>query len=162
MTADNCLEGKKVLLVDDEPDVLDSLEDLLSMCETQRADRYEDACRLIDTETFDLAILDIMGVSGYRLLDRCVAKGITAVMLTARALTSDDVVKSYKQGAAYFVPKEEMVRIETFLTDILEAQARGKSTWGGWYERLAAFGERIFDAEFDPDDKDFLSKLIKY
>ena len=27
------LDGKKILIVDDEPDVLDTLEDLLSMCE---------------------------------------------------------------------------------------------------------------------------------
>jgi CheY-like chemotaxis protein len=27
------LDGKKILIVDDEPDVLDSLEELLTMCD---------------------------------------------------------------------------------------------------------------------------------
>ena len=31
------LEGKRLLIVDDEPDVLDSLEDLLSMCDVTKA-----------------------------------------------------------------------------------------------------------------------------
>jgi len=29
---ENLLEGKKLLIVDDEPDVLDTLEELLPMC----------------------------------------------------------------------------------------------------------------------------------
>ena len=32
MKDSNLLEGKKILIVDDEPDVLETLEDLLSMC----------------------------------------------------------------------------------------------------------------------------------
>ena len=37
------LKGKKVLVVDDEPDVLDTLEDLLPMCEVQRASSFSQA-----------------------------------------------------------------------------------------------------------------------
>jgi CheY-like chemotaxis protein len=32
MDKDKLLEGKRVLIVDDEPDVLDTLDDLLPMC----------------------------------------------------------------------------------------------------------------------------------
>jgi CheY-like chemotaxis protein len=37
MEKDKLLEGKRILLVDDEPDVLDTLEDLLPMCITTKA-----------------------------------------------------------------------------------------------------------------------------
>jgi hypothetical protein len=83
-------------------------------------------------------------------------------MLTARAQSADNVARSFKEGAAYFIPKEEMARIETFLEDILEAQKKGQSTWIGWYNRLAAYGQRTFGSDFAEENDDFLEKLIKY
>jgi DNA-binding response OmpR family regulator len=59
--AKDLLEGKRILLVDDEPDVLDSLADLLLMCETVKASNFKAAKDYLETEYFDLAILDIMG-----------------------------------------------------------------------------------------------------
>ena len=137
MTKENLLKDKKVLIVDDEPDILATLEDLLSMCDTAKANNYKEAKDLLETKDFDIAVLDIMGVSGYNLLEIATEKRIITVMLTAYALTPDDVVKSYKKGAAYYIPKEEMVNITTFLGDILEAKAKGRSTWDRWFERLA-------------------------
>ena len=58
-----------VLIVDDEPDILDSLEDLLTMCEVTKAGNFEDAKTCMERQTFDMAVLDIMGVSGYELLE---------------------------------------------------------------------------------------------
>ncbi len=69
MTTNNLLDGKIVLNVDDEDDILDTLEDLLPMCETVRAGDYYTAMELLASRRFDLAILDIMGVSGYELLE---------------------------------------------------------------------------------------------
>ena len=56
------LEGKRILIVDDEPDVLDSLEDLLSMCEVTKASNFRDAKEYLRSQYFDIAVLDIMGV----------------------------------------------------------------------------------------------------
>ncbi|MDP2862251.1 MAG: hypothetical protein Q8N95_05610 [Desulfobacterales bacterium] len=46
------------------------------------------------TETFDIAILDIMGVNGYELLALARQHQVISVMLTARALSPEDVKKS--------------------------------------------------------------------
>ena len=156
------LTGKKVLIVDDEADVLETLKDLLPMCDIVAASSYEEAKNYLDSQWFEIAILDIMGVSGYDLLDICAEKGITAVMLTAHAVSQEHIKKSYMKGAAYYVPKEEMSQLEVFLTDVLLAKEKGENTWDGWYGRFIRFCERKFGKEWVDDDKDFLSKISYY
>ena len=162
MAGKNRLDGKRILIVDDEPDVLETLEDLLPECVTQSADSFETASEMLETGTFDLTILDIMGVDGYKLLEIATRRGITAVMLTAHALSPQNVARSYKEGAAYYVPKEEMVNITTFLNDILEAQEKGLSTWGRWFERVGSYCERHFGPNWQKDDKIFWDKFPFY
>lgn len=157
----NLAYGKQVLLVDDEPDVLDTLEDLLPNCKTERATSFEEAKLLLETRHFDMAILDIMGVDGYKLLEICTRRDVVAIMLTARALSVEDTVKSFQGGAAYYVPKDEMANIETFLNDILEAHQKAKSPWIRWLKRFTPY----YDARFGPDwqdrDREFWDKFIE-
>ena len=109
MTSDTILDGKKLLLVDDEPDVLDTLADLLAQCRIQTATSFSEAETLLENEDFDLAVLDIMGVSGYELLKIATRRKIPTVMLTAHAIGPEHVVKSHDEGAASYLPKEEMI-----------------------------------------------------
>lgn len=153
------LEDKIVLIVDDEPDILDTLEDLLPMCSAVRAADFDTARELLETRHFDLAILDIMGVSGYELLDVCVEKHIVAVMLTAYAVTPADVRKSFDKGAAFYIPKEEIASIDVFLIDVLEAIEKGRNTWERWYTRLSRFSEKAFGENWKKDEKDLLDKF---
>jgi DNA-binding response OmpR family regulator len=69
MEKEQLLKGKKILIVDDEPDILEALEELLSMCQVEKAASFNEAQKKLNTLSFDIAILDIMGVHGYRLLD---------------------------------------------------------------------------------------------
>ncbi|MEN8806212.1 MAG: response regulator, partial [Desulfobacterales bacterium] len=65
------LDGKRLLAVDDEPDVLDTLEDILADYEDlvlDRATDYETGFHLLRSWTYDAVILDIMGVRGFDLL----------------------------------------------------------------------------------------------
>ena len=162
MNREDLLTGKKILIVDDEPDVLETLEDLLTKSKVSRASSFDEAKQLLETETFDFSILDIMGVDGYELLKISTKRNVTAVMLTANAFTPEDLAKSYKEGAAFYVPKEKMLNIETFLVDILEAKAKGKNPWGRWYERFASFCEKKFGSEWQTADKEFWEKFPFY
>ncbi len=162
MEKEDRLEGKKILIVDDEPDVLDTLEELLSMCDVVKASNFEEAKEKLDTEYFDMAILDIMGVNGYRLLDIAIKKEIIAVMLTAHALSTEDTVKSFKKGAASYIPKEEMQNITTYLNDILEAQEQGKSFWWRWLDRFADYYAKKFTPKWKDKDKEFWEKFPYY
>ena len=155
MTEKSPLKNKRVLIVDDEPDILDTLEELLSMCKITKATNFDDAAELIDSKKFDLAILDIMGVNGYELLMMARKKNILSVMLTAHALSVEDTEKSYREGAALYIPKEKMSEIETYLIDILEAQKHEKSFWWRWLDRFGLYYDTRFGKDWRDQNPDF-------
>ena len=57
MTEYPLLEGQKILLVDDELDVLDTLEDLLPMCEVKKAGNFKAARDLLENQEFSVQSL---------------------------------------------------------------------------------------------------------
>jgi len=155
------LDGKSILIVDDEPDVLDSLEELLSMCEVSRASSFEEARTLLENRTFDLAVLDIMGVKGYKLLEMALEREVISVMLTAHALSPEETVRSYKKGAAFFVPKDRLAEIVTFLNDVLEAKEKGYHHWAHWLDRFGPYYDRRFGPDWKDKDKEFWEQLAR-
>lgn len=156
---ESLLKNKKILIVDDEPDVLETLSELLSMCELVAASTYEEARHQLETGRFDMVILDIMGVDGYALLEIANSKKIPTVMLTANALSVEDTVKSFREGAVSYVPKEKMANIATFLDDIFDAQIKGKNPIWRWLEHLGSFYDKKFGPEWKKHDKEFWEKL---
>jgi pyruvate,water dikinase len=154
------LNGKKVLIVDDEPDILETLEELLPMCDIAKASTFEQAAGLLRTHDFDLAILDIMGVEGYKLLRLANEREIVTVMLTAHALTLEDTVRSFKEGAVSYVPKDKMADIKTFLNDIFEAKEKGEKFWWRWRERFGSYYDKKFGPGWENEHKDFWKKFV--
>ena len=69
MNHSKLLKGKKILIVDDEKDILEQLIELLDMCRIDTASSFEDGKRLLESEIYDIAVLDIMGVRGFELLE---------------------------------------------------------------------------------------------
>ncbi len=150
------LKGKKVLAVDDEPDVLEVLSELLDACEVTTASSYEEAVSLLTSQDFDIAILDIMGVDGYGLLEIANREKIPAVMLTAHAFSADNLVRTIREGAYSYIPKEEMNDIAAYLVDALEAKRQGKNPWVSWQEKLpSSYFERRWGATWKNADKTF-------
>ncbi|MBW1735975.1 MAG: response regulator [Deltaproteobacteria bacterium] len=164
MQADDILEGKKVLVVDDEPDVLETIEDMLSMCLIDSAPSFETAKKFLDKNTYDLCIFDIMGVNGYELLRIATQKGIPVLMLTAHALSPDNLVRSIKEGAHSYVPKDKLPEISVYVRDILEEQEKGEGKKGRWFARLKPFFDKQFGEGWKEKDrafwKDFESRVI--
>ena len=131
MKNSSALHNKRILIVDDERDILETLEDILSDCSVDSASNFESAKDLLMENQYDVAILDIMGVRGYDLLELTTEKGIPALMLTAHALSPDSMVKSVRNGARAFVPKEKIIDIEIFVRDILIEEESGFKKAGG-------------------------------
>lgn len=162
MAEKKLLKDKKILIVDDEPDVLETVASLLTMCEVTTAGTFEKGRKYLETREFDIAILDVMGVDGYRLLEIANQREIIAVILTAHALSVEDTVKSFKGGAASYIPKEKLSDIAVFLNDVLEAKEKGKPYWWRWFDRFSSFYDKKFGKDWQDKDVDFWKKFMGY
>jgi len=128
MAENDILKGKKILAVDDESDVLDTLKEMLDECDMETADTYEFAKELLESRVYDAAILDIMGVRGFDLLKIALKKKIPALMLTAHGLNPENLVDSVKLGAKSYIPKDKISDIDFYLKEILIAREKGDFT----------------------------------
>jgi DNA-binding NtrC family response regulator len=144
MDAEKIIAGKRILIVDDEQDVLDGLVDLLEICKIDTASSFEEGKRLLEENDYDIAILDIMGVKGFDLLKVANERNVPSLMLTAHALSEENLKKSAKDGAAYYAPKDEMKNIVVFVADVIEAMEKKKSPWVRWFDRLGSFYDKKF------------------
>jgi len=104
--------GKVILAVDDEPDVLTVLgEEILGAapkCKFEKATAYEEAAKKLESQAYDIVILDIMGVRGFDLLDLAVRKNFKVVMLTAHALSPEALSRSFEMKARAYLPKRKI------------------------------------------------------
>jgi DNA-binding NtrC family response regulator len=133
------LKGKRVLAVDDEPDILELVQEHLVACDVVTANSFESATKELSEQSFDLALLDIMGVNGFALLEICRVKQIPAAMLTARALNVESVNQALNLGAISFLPKDELANLAEHVSDIFEGLAQGQSHWRKLFDRLGPF-----------------------
>jgi CheY-like chemotaxis protein len=138
--SNSILNKKKILAVDDEPDVLavlkEEIESHCSDCTFDTAANYDEAVKSLESKDYDLIILDIMGVRGFDLLEIAVKKNLRAVMLTANALSPDNLKRSYDMGARAYLPKQKLGEIVPFLEDALQYEFEP-----GWKRLLGALGD---------------------
>jgi CheY-like chemotaxis protein len=143
------LSGRKILAVDDEPDVLTVLEEEIMGacpdCKFDKATTYEKAAELIKSNSYDVVILDIMGVRGFDLLALAVSRNLRVAMLTAHALTADALKRSFEMKARAYLPKEKLGEIVPFLEDVLKYDYL--PGWKHLFEKLKGF----FDTKFESD-----------
>jgi CheY-like chemotaxis protein len=154
------LENKRILAVDDETDILDTLEDLLSDYSgliLDKAKDYETAYQLMHSWTYDLITLDIMGVMGFDLLQAAVLLGIPAIMLTAHAMSPQSLKKSIELGARAFIPKDKMADIAEFMEDVLLFEHR--SGLAKMLDRLGNYFSYRFGPEWQINEKDFWDEV---
>jgi DNA-binding NtrC family response regulator len=158
----NIVEGKRVLIVDDEKDVLDTLTELLDMCRLDTASSFEQGRELLESKYYDVAVLDIMGVKGYELLEIANSSDIPALMLTAHALSEEHLKESAEKGAAYYAPKDRINDIALFVADVLEAREKKKNVWTKWFDRLGGFFDKRFGGtDWREKEKDFWEKKTR-
>ncbi len=152
---DSLFKGKHILAVDDEIDVLDTIQELLEEADVDVATDYETASEKIFAVKYDLAILDIMGVNGMKLLEECVQRDIPAVMLTANSLNPESLMESIRKGAISYLPKEHLSDLDTMVNDLIGAQNEGKPTWKLLFEKLGSHFNMRFGSNWKENDKDF-------
>ena len=161
MANDDILAGKKILIVDDEPDVIESIEEILEECDIEAASSYESAKELFEKIDFDAAILDIMGVDGLKLLEETVDRGIPTVMLTAHAISPETLMESIQKGAISYLPKETLADLDELLNDIFGAVRSGEPPWKLLFEKLGDFFDTRFGSEWKDKDRVFWSEFSR-
>ncbi|HEX2966087.1 MAG TPA: response regulator [Syntrophorhabdaceae bacterium] len=149
--SESVLNNKKLLIVDDEPDILDVVQETILEhspdTKVDKANKYETAAELLKTEDYDLVILDIMGVRGFDLLEIATKRKFKVVMLTAHALNSEALKKSHDKGAMGYIPKAKLETLVPLIEDLLQNDYKT-----GW-QRLMSKLESFFDASFEPEWK---------
>ena len=138
---ESILDNKLILAVDDEQDVLAVLEEEISdaapKCRFDKATTYQEAVERMMSFTYDVVILDIMGVRGFDLLDLAVSRNFPVVMLTAHALTPEALKRSFEMRARAYLPKEKLGEIVPFLEDVVKYEYL--PGWKLLFEKLKGF-----------------------
>ena len=133
----------RILIAEDEASIANLIRTVLTDAgyRCTWAPDGDQAADLLEQESFDLALLDIMlpGVDGYALLDYCKVLDVPVIFLTALGGV-EDRVRGLRSGAEDYLPKpfalpELLARVETVL------RRCGKA------ERLLTLGP---DIEIDP------------
>jgi CheY-like chemotaxis protein len=162
--ADSILNGKRVLAVDDEPDVLDVLEEEIRTaapkCKFEKATSYQDAAKKLESQNFDVVVLDIMGVQGFDLLDLAVKHNLPVAMLTAHSLNPESLKRSIEMRARAYLPKEKLGEIVPFLEDILE-EPDSLSGWARQMNKLEGYFESRWGQDWQKSEAKFWKEFGK-
>jgi DNA-binding NarL/FixJ family response regulator len=146
---ESILNGKIILAVDDEPDVLTVLDEEIHeaapKCKYEKAMTYEVAADKLRSNTYDVVILDIMGVRGFDLLELAVNRSFRVAMLTAHSLSPESLKRAFDMKARAYLPKEKLGQIVPFLEDLFKYEYL--PGWKRLYETLKDF----FDSKFESD-----------
>ena len=162
MTASlSVLKGKFILAVDDEKDILETIEDVLDEVKLDTASDYESASQKIETNAYDYVILDIMGVDGLKLLDEAVSRNIPAIMLTAHAINAETLMESIRKGAISYIPKETLSELDELLSELIGAHEKGEPPWKLLFNKFGKYYDERFGADWKDKNKEFWAEFDK-
>ena len=154
---ESILDGKRILAVDDEPDVLATLEEEIlaaaPKCKFEKATTYHEAAKKLESQNYDVVILDIMGVRGFELLELAVSRNFRVAMLTAHALTPEALKRSFEMKARAYLPKEKLGEVVPFLEDILKYEYL--PGWKLLFEKLKGYFNGRWGENWEKPDEKF-------
>lgn len=147
---------KLILAVDDEEDVLETIadelpQDLGLMLHT--ATTFEKGRQYLVSYTYDLVVLDIMGVRGFDLLKIAASRNFPVVMLTAHALNPESLKKSIELGARAYLPKEKLNSLVPFLEDVLKLNYQ--SVWKTALDNVVTLFNKRFGSDWRKSEEQF-------
>ncbi len=161
---ESVLNGKRILVVDDEPDILDVVKEeilaVASKCKVEAATNYEEATQKLESQNYDAVILDIMGVRGFDLLSIAVSRNLPVAMLTAHALNPEALRQSIEMGARAYLPKEKLGEIVPFLEDILE-ESDHLSGWARMMGKLEGYFNSRWGEDWQKPEVKFWKEFDK-
>jgi len=154
-------KDKLVLAVDDEEDVLDTIQESLPENEVtlHTATTFEKARELLASFSYDLVILDIMGVRGFDRLKIAAAHKLPAIMLTGHALNPEALKKSIEFGARAYLPKDMLASLVPFLEDVLRLSYQ--SVWKKALDHVGVLLKEKFGSDWRKSEEAFWTDFEK-
>jgi len=92
------LEEKRILILHDDPDVLETVQKILASSQVITAGSFDEAQPLIAGGSFDLVILDIVGLDGFFLLEVCCKNRLPVAAFTFHAMHEDSLNAAIRLG----------------------------------------------------------------
>ncbi len=70
--------------------------------------------------------------------------------------------KAAENGAVYFAPKDKMIEIDLYISDVLQALDKNKNPWDKLFARLGGFYDKRFrGTDWRKQEKDFWEKKVR-
>jgi DNA-binding response OmpR family regulator len=153
---ESVLKNKRILAVDDEPDVLTVLEeeiyDTCPGCRFDKAITYGGAVEKISTLAYDLVILDAMGSLGSDLLGLVMAQRCPVAILTVYALLPEAFRERIRTTGWTCLPREKLGEIVPRIENILR---HGSSLKGNRSRRMWGPGGAGFESNWKKVGRDW-------
>jgi len=156
MPSSEILKEKFILVVDDEQDVLDIIREELAAIPhltLNPATTFEKEREYLVSYTYDLVVLDIMGVRGFDLLKIAANANLPVVMLTAHALNPEALKQSIELGARAYLPKDKLGSLIPFLEDVL--QLSYQSVWKKALDQVITIFDKRFGSDWRKSEQEF-------
>ena len=143
---ESILKNKMILAVDDDPDVLMVLEEEIleacPECHFHKVTTYKEAVERMLSFTYDVVLLDIIGVQGLELAELAVSLNVPIGMFTAHPLTPEVLEGFINMKTHAYLPKERIGGIVPFLEDMLGNKYLPE--WRLFFDKITGFlGKKI-------------------
>jgi len=123
---ESVLKNKMILAVDDEPDFLTVMEEEIleacPECKFNKATTFEEAVKKIASSNYDMVILDLLAIQGYRLAELAIRRRLPVTLLAAYPLSQEVLEYSFRIKAQGYLPKEKVGEIVPILEKVLKYQ----------------------------------------
>lgn len=113
-----CLNGQKVMIVDDNPFNIELLEETLKTLNLNltSCQKPKDAAKIVDNEKFDLFLLDIMmpELSGFELAEKIQSTKLnseTPIVFISALSDAENKVKSFDLGSYAYIEKPFNIKV---------------------------------------------------
>lgn len=163
---------RKILVVDDDEELVDFLEDYLEKDSYDVRGTYngKDALRLFREREFDLVVLDLMlpEMDGYRVCERMRREAETPIIMLTAKTSDEEKIKGLDLGADDYVtkpfsPGELLARIRAALRRVEDEEGPTEVAYGDLYVNFDSKEVLLDDEEVDvtPTEFELLSALIQ-
>jgi hypothetical protein len=144
------------ILIIDEPDIIDTITEMLDMCIIHQSSDHETALQYLLGYKYDFVMLDVNLLNGLELLKISVSQGFPTVVFTAQELTLDILKKSIQLGTVFFFPKERVSELKEFLEENVISNWKSNSL--SLLDRLSIYFNKHFGQEWMEKDKFFVER----